>query len=209
MYRIETPANARSQRTRAALLESARAIIEDGGVKALTMAAVAERARVTRRTAYLHFATRADLLVALFEHVARTEDLAGTLAPVWAAEDAAEALDLWVQHLTRYLMRIARVAQALYRERRTDPDVAAHWKVVSREHRRDCRRLATQLAEADRLSPAWTVRAASDMLWVLMSYDVLSGLVEDRGWSVDQYVGHLQLLLRSTLLVGPDAAVTP
>ncbi len=49
MSQIHDPANARSRRTRAALLASARSLLEEEGFEALTMAAVAERAGVTRR----------------------------------------------------------------------------------------------------------------------------------------------------------------
>ncbi|HSO53579.1 MAG TPA: TetR family transcriptional regulator, partial [Actinomycetes bacterium] len=41
---IDRPQNARSRRTRAALLAAARSLLEEQGAEALTMAAVAERA---------------------------------------------------------------------------------------------------------------------------------------------------------------------
>src|SRR5262249_48073780 len=63
------PANARSRRTKTALLDAARAVIEAAGFGALTMARVAEQAGVTRRAAYLHFPSRTDLVTALFDHV--------------------------------------------------------------------------------------------------------------------------------------------
>src|SRR5262249_7598513 len=52
---IPAPATARGRRTRTALLDAARAVIESKGFGALTMARVAEQAGVTRRAAYLHF----------------------------------------------------------------------------------------------------------------------------------------------------------
>ena len=48
---ISDPANARSRRTKAALLDAARAVIEAEGFGALTMARVAGQAGVTRRAA--------------------------------------------------------------------------------------------------------------------------------------------------------------
>lgn len=53
------------------------------------MAAVADHAGVTRRAVYLHFATRADLAIALFDHVGDIEDLSASLELVWTAPPAA------------------------------------------------------------------------------------------------------------------------
>ena len=58
--------NARSRRTRLALLAAARTLVEREGVPAVTMASVAEHAGVTRRAVYLHFSTRAELVTALY-----------------------------------------------------------------------------------------------------------------------------------------------
>lgn len=51
---------------RAQLLETASAIIRSQGTDALTLAAVAEQAGVTKPIAYEHFKTRAGLLIALY-----------------------------------------------------------------------------------------------------------------------------------------------
>src|SRR5204862_2950392 len=67
--------NARSRRTRLALLASARTLVEQEGLSALTMASVAEHAGVTRRSVYLHFATRTELITALYEYVNETTGL--------------------------------------------------------------------------------------------------------------------------------------
>src|SRR6266516_4545079 len=63
---IAQPQNARSRRSRAGLLDATRELITEGGFDTLTMAAVAERAGVSRRAVYLHFRTRAELVTALF-----------------------------------------------------------------------------------------------------------------------------------------------
>lgn len=68
---ISAPQNARSRRSRAALLDATRELITEGGFDALTMAAAADRAGVSRRAVYLHFATRAELVTALFAGSAR------------------------------------------------------------------------------------------------------------------------------------------
>jgi len=89
---ITEPTNARSRRTRARLLDAARALLEEGQ-GTFTVAAVAERAEVSRAAAYLHFASRADLIGSLFEHLAEKNRLAESVASVWSAPNATAALD--------------------------------------------------------------------------------------------------------------------
>ncbi|MGH2783315.1 MAG: TetR family transcriptional regulator [Thermoleophilaceae bacterium] len=64
-------ARVRSRRTREALLDNAQMILERNGFAGLAMSAVAARAGVTRRAAYLHFASRSDLVAGLFECFSR------------------------------------------------------------------------------------------------------------------------------------------
>src|SRR5437763_12813774 len=138
---ITAPTNARSRRTRAALLASARAILEQQGFEALTITAVAERTGVTRRAVYIHFGTRAELVGALFDHVAEVEGLEESLREVWDAPDAVSALDHWAAHLARYHARLLAVDRAIERVRHVDADAAAHRQRVVSEKLANCRRL--------------------------------------------------------------------
>ncbi|MBO3749919.1 TetR/AcrR family transcriptional regulator [Streptosporangiaceae bacterium NEAU-GS5] len=198
--------NARSRRTRLALLASARTLVEQEGVTAVTMASVAEHAGVTRRAVYLHFATRGELVAALYEHVIETAELAASLKSVWLAPDAVSALDEWARHLARSHTELIPVARAFQRVRGTDPDARDSWDSVTRQWRKSCRRLADWLAAEARLSAPWTVETAADMLWALMSFDVLEALVVDRRWSRKRLARQLSVLLRSTFVAEPEAA---
>lgn len=195
---IGEPGNARSRRTRAALLDATRSLLEEHGFESLTMGAVAERAGVSRRAVYLHFDSRAALVTALFEHVARTEGLQDSLRPIWQADDAVTALDEWARHLARYHPRVIAVDRAVERVRHTDRDAAQHWERVVEAQLSSCRRLATWLDHEDRLAPPWTVDSAADMLWALISTDMIQGLLRDRAWSRTRLAEHLGLLFRST-----------
>lgn len=203
MEPIEEPRNARSRRTRAALLAATRALLEEQGAESLTMAAVAERAGVSRRAVYLHFASRTELLTELFGYMSEQEGLAASLQPVWQAPDAAAALEEWARHLARFHPRVLAVARAIQRVRRVDPDAEAHWQLVMADQQACCRRLAAWLARERRVAPPWTVPTAADMLWALMSYELLEDLLVDRGWSPRRYRTHLAALFRSTFLCEP------
>ena len=190
--------NARARRTRSALLAAARSLVEEGGFGALTMGAVAERAGVTRRSVYLHFASRGELVGALFEYVADAEGLEASLQQVRAAPDAVSALDAWAHHEATYHARILRVARALEDAGRDDPDAATWRQRIAQRQLLDCRLLAERLAREDRLAPPWTVESALDMLWALISTELLERLIVDRGWTPGQYAARFAQLLRST-----------
>lgn len=75
MHTIEhhdrTETDPRTQRTRAAIADAARDLLEESGPDAVTHGQVATRARVSRTTVYKHHATRADLLRAAVDHVGK------------------------------------------------------------------------------------------------------------------------------------------
>jgi AcrR family transcriptional regulator len=200
---IEEPQNARSRRTCGALLAAARTLIEEQGFEAVTMAAVAARAGVSRRAVYLHFSSRTELLSAVFRFLGETEDIGGSLRRVWEAPDAAAALEEWAWHLARIHPRILAVARAGDRVRRIDPDAATFWDRSMGNWHAGSTRLMAWLDEEGRLAPPWTVDTAADMLWALMSFDVLEGLLVDRHWSAERYAEHLAVVFRMTFVRDP------
>ena len=197
---IDQPRNARSRRTEQALLDAARALLEEHGFEAMTMAAVADRAGVTRRSVYLHFASRAALLEALFEYVKEAEGFAVSVAPVWSAPDAVAALNEWAAHIGRFTPRILPIARAIEQVRRDDSDAASHRRLVTQGRRGDCRRLISWLADEGRLASLWTIDDATDMLLALISVHLVETLLVDCRWSRRRFVGHFTALLHTTFV---------
>ena len=208
MDEISEPRNARSRRTRSALLDAARALLEEEGFEALTIPAVAARAGVSRRGAYLHFRTRADLVQRLFAHVAASADLAGSLRPVWEAPDGVTALAEWARHLARYHPRLLAVDRAIQRVRDRDADAAAHHERVQRLQHGSCLRLARWLEAEGELASPWTPESAADMLWAQVSSEVIGGLVEDCGWSPTALAEHLVAMYLATFTVSGHGTFT-
>ncbi len=199
MDRIDEPRTARSRRTRAAILDATWSLVEDRGAEGLSMEEVAEVADVSRRAIYLHFSSRAELLVAMVAHVDERMDLEGSLRPVLEAPDAEAALRAWTSHLAGYHRRIQKAVQAVDRARRTDEAAAELWTHAMGAWHRGCRDLADRLAREERLAEPWTVETAADLLWAFMSVDLLEDLIEDRGWSEEAYAERLFVVLSRAL----------
>jgi len=199
------PTNARSRRTRAALLDAARALLEQDGPEALTMGRIAERAGVSRRAVYLHVDSRVDLLLALFDHVSEVEGLVASLQRVDDAPDAGAALTAWATHVATFHPRVLAVDTALRRVRDTDHDAAAHVARVDDDQLAACRRVADRLAADGVLADGWPAPRAAELLWSLLAPDHLARLLNDRGWTPSEYADRLATVLHATL-VQPDAA---
>lgn len=197
---IDDPRNARSQRTREALLAATRAILEADGFEALTMTAVAERAGVTRRAVYLHFNSRSELVSALFGYIAEQEGLAESVASVQHAPDAVSALRAWARHLAGYHPRVMLVDRAIQRVEHADADAARHRETVNEAQLVGCRRVAESLAAEGRLAPPWTVATATDMLWGLIATDLFERLLTGREWSRQQLEERLLVLFEATFV---------
>jgi AcrR family transcriptional regulator len=202
--REATTGNARGRRTRAALLDATRDILERSGFGGLTMAAVAARAGVSRRAVYLHFETRTDLITALFDHVSDAEGLRDSLNPVFDAADARAALRAWARHIAYFQPRVMAVYQAAQAHSAADPDAARHLAQVGEDQRSVCDRIARRLADEGRLAAPWTVPAARDMLWALISHDMIQRLLVDRAWSDHRLADHLDALLTATFLTDAE-----
>jgi AcrR family transcriptional regulator len=75
----QTLREAHKDLTRGRILEAALRLLKAGAADSLTIAGVAAEAGVTERTIYRHFATREDLIGAVWEKV--NEDIPGPLVP--------------------------------------------------------------------------------------------------------------------------------
>jgi len=201
---IPVPRNARSRRTREALLDAARSLIEEEGFDVMTLAAVAKRAGVSPRALYLHFSSRSELLATLYRHLGESEDLAASLATVWEREDAVSALDEWAHHIARSHPRILTISRVIERARNADEDAADLWRLTMANWLTSCRRLSRWLDEEGQLAQPWTRSTAADMLWALMSWDLTERLTVDRRWSRESYGSRYAAMLHATFVrTGP------
>jgi AcrR family transcriptional regulator len=198
--RIDEPRNRRSRRTRAVVLDAAWRLLEEEGVERATMAAVADRAGVSRQALYLHFASRAELLLALHDHVDQHLDLAASIQPVLDAPDGVAALEAFVAHLARYHPKILSIDLAVLRAASDDADVAVLVEQATRAWHDGCRAIVQRLEDEGRLASPWTVDTAADLVWSFMFPETLQRLTADRGWPTERFGELLAVLLRRTLV---------
>ena len=149
-------------RTRAAILTAARDLLVSGE-PALSAAAVAQRAGVSRITVYNRFGSKGGLLRELAEG-ARIE---ATGEPGRHAADPRERLQ---QRIASSCSRWS-ADPALFRHL----DAGGHFETASAEDRT----LAEDLAAADQLRPGCSLKEAEDVIGALASFAVFDRLHKD------------------------------
>ena len=107
------PQNVRSRRTRQAIQAAAVELLKTEGASSTSMEAVAERAGCSRRALYLHFASRADLLVSLIGFIDDTVGIEEARAVYDEAEDEVGQVRAAGLFLGRYHTKIAPVVRAI------------------------------------------------------------------------------------------------
>ena len=104
--------------TRERLLAAARAVIEEGGYGAATVAAIAERAGVAAGTLYRHFTSKEELFVEVFREQCDREVVAMKAASDGVPADASEVdrLEAVLATFARRALKRPRLAWALLAE---------------------------------------------------------------------------------------------
>jgi AcrR family transcriptional regulator len=186
--------------TRQTILEAARGLFEERGAHETKLEDVAARAGVSRQAVYLHFGSRAGLLLALVAHVDESGPLRELADRVAQARPGAAVLDAALAVQADYWPVIYRIARPFDEARRTDPAIAEAWDDRMERRRASCRSVVQRLADAAELDPRWTVDDATDVLWALSSMRTWEDLVVDSGWSRDRYVECMSTAAKKALL---------
>jgi len=169
----------RSARTEKAILDAARELLAENGVRALTVEGVAARSGVAKTTIYRRWRGKDELalavLIDMVEKVVATRDLGDTRAELISFVDAA------VKILGSTLM--GRVMQGLISDLAANPDLArAFQEQVVAMRVAEVRRLIERGIERGDLQPDADVELAHELLFGPVYYRLLlSGAPLEKG----------------------------
>ena len=189
----------RSEDTRTRILEATQTALA-APAHMVSVKRVAELAGVSRQALYLHFASRADLLIAAARHIDESLDLEAHTAPLRQAQSAEELVRRYAEFLSRYNPLIYPVVRAADAMRVGDDEIAAAWSDRLANRRRGAYQTARRLATWRRLRPVWTPRTAADWLTVQASVKVWEELVVDLGYSPRRFVAIMTRAATEALL---------
>lgn len=173
------------------ILEAALSLILKRGDAAVTMADIAKAARLSRQAVYLHFADRADLMVALIRHIDEKRGLPKEIRKITEAPSGRDALREMASLQARMNPGVWAAARAVDAVRRTDRAAERSWQDRLKHRLDGCAAIVARLQREGDLREQLDPAAAADLLWVLTSLRVWEDLVLERGWSAKQYVEHI------------------
>ncbi len=192
--------SSKDSETRTRILEVTLQMLEERRGHGVRMADIAKRAGISRQAVYLHFASRAELLVATTKFLDERLDLVRRLEPSRVASSGAERLALYVEFWGNYVPEIYGVAKALLLLKETDEAAAAAWKDRMAAMRDGCRAAVDALHADGDLASEWTRDSAVEALWTILSVENWENLTVECGWSQHNYVDRMKTMAERILL---------
>lgn len=165
------------------------------------MTDIAAEAGISRQALYLHFGTRAELLIATTRYLDDIKGVEERLAPSRTASKGIERLDAFIEAWGSYIPEIYGVARALLAVHDTDADAAAAWNQRMQDVREGCQAALAALKHDNALSTEWTVDTATDLLWTMLSVRNWDQLTRECGWTTEEFVERLQRQAKRTFVL--------
>ena len=187
-------------KTQTRILAATVEMLEKHGGRGIRMSDIATAAGISRQAVYLHFASRADLLVGATKYLDEVLDVDRRLAPSRAATSGIERLALYIECWGQYIPEIYGVAKALLLAQDTDDAAAAAWQDRMLAMRDGCRAAIDTLQADGKLAPEWTPKRATDALWTMLLIPNWENLTIECGWSTQQYVRWMKTLAKRTFV---------
>jgi AcrR family transcriptional regulator len=203
----EGPARqARTRRTRTAVVEAARSLFVERGYAATTIEAISDRSDTPQATVYRLFASKLGILKAVLDVSVGGDDEAVAMADrpevraLLSDEDPRQQLAGFAALLRDVMARVGPVHRILADAARSDEDAASLLAEIARQRHDGQRRIARSLARSGALRPGLRERDAADIIYALASPEFYGLLVFDRGWSGERYGKWLRSILIDQLL---------
>jgi AcrR family transcriptional regulator len=182
---------AQAQATRVDILDAAQRLFEARGYAATTMEAIAAEAGVALKTVYVAFETKSGLLRALWNHLLRGgQDETPMGQQDWyrdvvAEPDPVRKLERVARESRVVKERIGATLEVIRSAAYADEDIGGLWDRIQTDFHDNQRGIVESLGPA--LRPELDVASATDILWTLNHPNVCQLLVDERGWTWEQW----------------------
>jgi AcrR family transcriptional regulator len=186
--------------TRGKIIETAAKLLLASNGQGVRMVDIAKSAGISRQAVYLHFPSRAELMIAAVRYLDDVYGLDERLKRFREARTGVEILEAFIEFWGNYVSKIYGVAKALMASRESDEAVAAAWADRMNSIRNGCRRTIETIEHEGLLSPEWTVDEAVDLMWTMLSIENWEKLTIDCDWPIHQYVKRMQLMITKALI---------
>lgn len=197
---------ARTRRTRAAVIDAARTLFVERGYGATTIEAISTLSDTPQATIYRLFSSKVGILSAMLDVSIGGDDEAVAMVDrpqvqaLLADQDPKNQLAGFAALLRDLMARTAKVHRVVADAARSDEDAAALLADIARQRQAGQSRIARSLARSNGLRAGLRERDVSDVIYALASPELYGLLVFDRGWSGERYEKWLRTILTDQLL---------
>lgn len=188
--------------TRSRILQAALDLLEASQGQGVRMVDIAKRAEISRQALYLHFGTRADLLIAATRFLDAVKGVDERFAPSRTAQTGTDRLDAFIEAWGNYIPEIYGIAKALLAMKDTDEAAAKAWDDRMQAVREGCAAAISALVSDNILRPGDTPDQATDILWTMLSVRNWEQLTLECGWPQERYIETLKSLARQIFVAG-------
>ena len=183
--------------TRHRILSATLQLLEEGAKT--RMSDIARAAGISRQALYLHFETRADLLVETTRYLDELNDSDAMLAESREAETGVARLDAYIDAWGGYIPKVYRVAKPIMQMADTDDAAKLAWDERMGAMRHGCAAAVNALARDGRLRSEFDTDTATDILWALLSVPTWAALTQDCGWPQEDYIVRQKMMAKRLL----------
>lgn len=197
-----------ARRTRQAVVEAAARLFVESGYAAVSLADIAKAANVARPTAFAAFGSKPALLREVLDQALAGDDEPVPVAsrpwfqPVWQATTPGAVLDAYGEVCRLVNGRAARLFEVVRRAADEGPEIAELWETLQRNRRAGAAMVVRHLAALSQPAADWDLERAIDAVWIFNDPAHYDALVNQRGWSRQEYAAWTADQMRHALGIG-------
>ena len=175
-----------SEQTKTRILDTTWKLLEKR-IEKNRMSDIAKAVGISRQALYLHYPTRAELLIATTEHIDTVKKVNQRLELSRTAGSGIERLHFFIKAWGGYIPEIHGISVALRNMRKNDKAAAEAWDDRMQAVRHGCQAAVVAIAKDGKLKFDLSEQIATDILWTLLTIENWEKLVINCGWIQSAY----------------------
>ena len=170
-----------SEQTKTRILDTTWKLLEKR-IEKNRMSDIAKAVGISRQALYLHYPTRAELLIATTKHIDTVKKVNQRLELSRTAGSGVERLHFFIKAWGGYIPEIHGISVALRNMRKNDKAAAEAWDDRMQAVRHGCQAAVVAIAKDGKLKFDLSEQIATDILWTLLTIENWEKLVINCGW---------------------------
>ena len=175
-----------SEQTKTRILDTTWKLLEKR-IEKNRMSDIAKAVGISRQAIYLHYPTRAELLIATTKHIDTVKKVNQRLELSRTAGSGIERLHFFIKAWGGYIPEIHGISVALRNMCKNDKAAAEAWDDRMQAVRHGCQAAVVAIAKDGKIKFDLSEQIATDILWTLLTIENWEKLVINCGWIQSAY----------------------